>query len=106
MKPIGSRWRELRLEMCLDREPTAAGLDISPGHLKNIESSQPRAMVSERLALRAARFFGVPIRDLVHGATPDGVPDEPPTQPKPKPKPPKREEKAGKGPSRTAGRAA
>ena len=65
MKPIGSRWRELRVDKDLDRDLVASALRINPKSLTNIESNQPRAVVSERLARRAARFFGVELAELV-----------------------------------------
>lgn len=78
MKPRGHRWRDLRLDMELPLDNTAARLGISCGHLRNIEASQPRATVSDRLVRRATRLFNVPSEDLVDSG--DGVPDEPPSK--------------------------
>jgi hypothetical protein len=63
--------------MDLSVEHVAPNLRIATGTLRNIEANQPRAMVSDRLARRAARFFNVSVDELVVDG--DTVPDGPPT---------------------------
>lgn len=86
--------------MDLSVEEAARNLDIAPGSLRNIESGQPRAVVSLRLAHRAARFYKLPVEELVDTKT---------EAPEPSPKrerkgeplaPPKRETKDNKAPKR------
>lgn len=97
MKPIGQTWRHARAKLDISVEAAAEALDIQPGSLRNIESEQPRAMVSERLAYRAERFYKVPIAHLVDA---EQIPDKPPKQPKAPPKPPPK--RAPTGPRRAA----
>lgn len=97
MKPNGPTWRHARAKLDLSVDEAAAALDIQPGSLRNIETEQPRAMVSERLAYRAERLYEVPFRQLVNSS--EGRPDEPPKQPKKDVAPPKRQEKST-GPKR------
>jgi len=92
MRPIGARWRELREDLDLHTDQVAPSLRISAGTLKNIESQQPRALVSNRLAKRAARYFNVDISELVEPVNGDGLPDEPPTK--------KQDDETNRGPGR------
>lgn len=79
MKGIGINWRRARTEADLSSKEAAACLMIKRQSLLNIETDQPTAPVSERLARRAARFYGVPLGDLVDmaDASGAGVPAEP-----------------------------
>lgn len=67
VKPIGANWRTARAEADLSSKEAATCLSLKQRSLLNIESDQERAVVSERLARRAARFYGVPFETLVDG---------------------------------------
>lgn len=99
--PVGQTWRSGRARLDLSVEEAAAALKIAAGSLRNIESEQPRATVSERLAHRAERLYDVPVADLVRASSgSEGRPDEPPKQPKPPKAPPKRQSTVKKAPRR------
>lgn len=92
--------------MDLSVEVAADQLRIAPGSLRNIESGQPRAVVSLHLAYRAARLYGLALEDLVATTTEN---PEPSKQPKQEPKreplaPPKRQDRE-KGPRRVQDKA-
>lgn len=92
--PVGQTWRSGRARLDLSVEEAAAKLKIAAGSLRNIESEQPRATVSERLAHRAGRLYEVPVADLLRSsAGSEGRPDEPPQQPKSPKAPPRRQTK-------------
>lgn len=78
MKPVGTKWRHARAQLDLSSKEAAERLGIEQRSLLNIESGQERATVSERLAYRAERLYGVPFAELVDGSS-EGTPDEPTT---------------------------
>lgn len=83
VEPIGSNWRQARVIADLSSAEAASCLRLTQKSLLNIETNQERAVVSERLARRAARFYHVPLEDLVvieGGGSGEGVPDEPPAK--------------------------
>jgi len=92
VKPNGANWREARVRLDLDSTAAAEQLGIKRRSLLNIESNQQRAMVSQRLAHRAARLYGVEYSYLVDGGT---VPDEPPSK--------EQEQETNTGPGRDGG---
>lgn len=94
VKPNGPAWRTARAEADLSSKEAAKCLSLEQRSLLNIESGQPRAVVSERLARRAARFYGVPLETLVAGSG-EGVPDEPPSK--------EQERETNTGPGRDGG---
>lgn len=96
MKPVGITWRHARAKLDLSVEEAATALGIAAGTLRNIESGQPRANVSLRLAYRAQDLYGLPLDELA--STSEGRPDEPPKTPKREPKAPARRQDSEKRP--------